>query len=166
MAAAISPYADLAEHVGTLVGFIILLLAISGGLITVIYKKLNAGVAEVKVDTIAAIANYHEELGREVRAVGDGLNEHLQDAAECQRNLPKLYLNKEDGDKQIALLFQRQNDLRERTLPKDYVRRSEMDALNASLTRLIDRGFGDMATRVDKLSDRLDKNLQLKRTSE
>jgi hypothetical protein len=41
-----------------------------------------------------------------------------------------------------------------------------MDALNASLTRLIDRGFGDMATRVDKLSDRLDKNLQLKRTSE
>jgi hypothetical protein len=166
MATAISPYSDLAEHVGTLIGFIVLLLAISGGLITIIYKKLNAGVAEVKTDTIAAIANFHDELSKEVRMVGDGLTAHLQESMECQRSLPKLYLNKEDGDKAISELFRRQNTLREQTLPQDYVRRSEMDALSLSLTRLIDRGFNDMATRVDKLSDRLDKNLQLKRVPE
>jgi hypothetical protein len=166
MAAAVGPYADLAEHMGTLIGFIALLLAISGGLIAVIYRKLNAGVAEVKTDTLSAIANFHEEMSKEVRQIGAGLAAHLQDAVECQRSLPKLYLNKTDGDKQIALLFQRQNDLRERTLPVDYVRRTEMDALNTALTRLIDRGFADVATRVDKLSDRLDKNLQLKKGNE
>jgi hypothetical protein len=161
--AAVNPYADLAEHMGTLIGFIGLLLAISGGLIVVIYKKLNAGVAEVKSDTIAAIANFHDELSGEVRSIGEGLNKHIQDAADCQKDLPKLYMGKADGETKIALLFTRQNDLRETTLPRDYVRRAEMDALSLSLTRLIDRGFTDMATRVDKLSDRLDKNLELKK---
>ena len=160
-----SPYTDLAEHIGTIISFIGVLLTITGALVFVIYKKLNQGVAEVKFDTISAIKNFHEEMSREVKSIGNGLEHHLKDATECQRNLPKLYLNKEDGERRIDLLFSRQNDLRERTLPHDYVRRTEMDALSKSLTQLIDRGFSDMATRVDKLSDRLDKNLELKKNS-
>ena len=157
-------FRDLAEHVGTLVVLLVGIASICGGLITVIYKKLNQGVAEVKSDTIAAIKTYHEELSKEVGMVVAGLNKHLGDSAECQRSLPKLYLSKEDGDRQIGLLFSRQNDLRERTLPQDYVRRTEMDALEKAMTALINRGFSDMGTRIDKLSDRLDKNLELKKS--
>jgi|WetSurMetagenome_2_1015567.scaffolds.fasta_scaffold25774_2 hypothetical protein len=156
-------FTDLAEHTGTLVAILGCLLVICGGLIAIVYRKLDQGVAEVKSDTISAIKSFHEELSKEVNSVGQGLNKHLVDAVECQRNLPKLYMSKEDGIRDIALLFSRQNDLRERTLPHDYVRRTEMEALSQSLTRLIDRGFNDLGTRVDKLSDRLDQNLELKK---
>jgi hypothetical protein len=155
-------FTDLAEHSGTLVTLIGFLVLTCISLVAIIYRKLNSGVAEVKADTIAAITNFHTELSREVRLVGEGLRRHLDDAADCQRNLPKTYMSKEEGDRQITILFARQNDLRERTLPQDYVRRTELEALSLSLTKLIDRGFSDIATRVDKLSDRLDNNLVLK----
>ena len=156
-------FTDLGEHIGSIISLLGGLVIICGILIAVIYKKLNQGVAEVKTDTIKAISNYHDEMSKEVQAIAVGLNKHLSDSADCQRNLPKLYLSKDDGERRIDLLFSRQNDLREHTLPQDYVRRTEMDALSRSLTQLIDRGFSDMATRVDKLSDRLDKNLELKK---
>jgi hypothetical protein len=157
-----SAFNDLAEHTGTLLTLLGGLAIICGGLISVIYRKLNSGVADIKADTMAVIGDFKEELSKSIGDVGTGLHQHLEDAAACQKSLPKLYLNKDDGDRQIALLFSRQNDLRERTLPQDYVRRTEMEALSKSMTQLIDRGFGDMATRIDKLSDRLDKNLELK----
>jgi hypothetical protein len=147
-----STFQDLAEHTGTLITLLGGLATICIALIVVIYRKLNAGVEEIK-----------NELSKEVGAVRAGLSKHLEDSSECQKNLPKLYMNKLDADRQFAALFGRQNDLREKTLPQDYVRRTELEQLNKSLVQLIDRGFNDLGTRVDKLSDRLDANLEMKR---
>ena len=159
-------FVDLAEHIGAILTLLAGLAVICGGLIVVIYKKLDKGVAEVKYDTIQAISDFKDELSKELAGVQAGLNKHLSDSAECQRRLPQIYMDRQDGERKFDTLFSRQNSLREITLPQDYVRRTEMDALSKAMGQLIDRGFTDLATRVDKLSDRLDKNLELKKTKD
>ena len=77
----------------------------------------------------------------------------LANQKQCMNSLPHLYAPKEDTQKSITTLFDRQSKLRDEILPGTYVLRAEMVAWN----QLNENGFKAITARLDTVCLKLDK---------
>ena len=125
---------DLSPQVGTLVLLLGIFASICGGLVAAIYKSnsnLIVGITKI-VET------------------------HLEDSKRCQESLPTRYASKVDTKDALDTLFRRQNTLREDILPKEYIRRDEVQAW-ALINKETFQVFSD---RLDKFGNRIDKLIE------
>ena len=125
---------DLSEHAGSLVTLLGSLAVVCTVLVGAIYK-LNSSMVD---------------------KIQKGLELHLAESRECQKELPLRFASKPDTDTAIATLFKRQNTLREETLPVVYMRKGDMDAWVV----LNEKTFALFTSRLDIFSARIDKLIE------
>jgi hypothetical protein len=128
-------FTDLAEHAGALVA-------------------LLGGIAVICMALVGAIYKLNNSL---IDRVQGGLEKHLSESRECQKELPIRFAGKSETSEALSILFRRQNQLREEILPGTYMRKGDMDAWVV----LNEKTFAMFTARLDMFTIRIDKLIEV-----
>jgi len=132
-------WADLAEHTGTLVALLGGMAVIIGALFIAFYKLFTRIAFTLKDDIFRMLEVMDKRLENQETVLGS-----------C--------VTWEQLKPELQSITDRQLDLRQNILPRDYMRKSDMEPWSL----LIKQGFDDIGKRVDAISHRLDGILGLK----